>query len=408
MRAVLLVRVSMKFVVPADRIATLHARRDLKMARSAHAYVRGNTALFYRWLAEEGGEHIVPQGPAVWICGDCHLGNLGPIANGDGKVEIQIRDLDQAVIGNPAHDLIRLGLSLATAARGSDLPGVVTARMMEEMVDGYEGAFADPDGGEKAAGEEPDIVLIVRRRALGRKWRHLAKERLDDVEPKIPLGRRFWPLTSEETSGIRDIVTHRPVSRMILSLDSKGEKRGPKMVDAAYWMKGCSSLGLMRYAAIVALEGKGEADHALVDIKEAVAPIAPVASGAVMPDDPAERVLAAAQALSPYLGKRMATGRIHEHSVFVRELMPQDLKIEVEQFSRGEALKAARYLAFVVGKAHARQMEPDTRRDWARTLQSGRSASLDAPSWLWRAVVDLAGRHEKGYLDHCRAHALNA
>jgi uncharacterized protein (DUF2252 family) len=26
---------------------------------------------------------------------------------------IQIRDLDQTVIGNPAHDLIRLGLSLA-------------------------------------------------------------------------------------------------------------------------------------------------------------------------------------------------------------------------------------------------------------------------------------------------------
>ena len=50
---------------------------------------------------------------------------------------IQIRDLDQTVIGNPAHDLIRLALSLATAARGSDLPGVTTARMLEQMVEGY-------------------------------------------------------------------------------------------------------------------------------------------------------------------------------------------------------------------------------------------------------------------------------
>ncbi|MFD2137531.1 DUF2252 family protein [Novosphingobium resinovorum] len=341
------------------------------MARSAHAYVRGNTALFYRWLAEEGGERIVPEGPEVWICGDCHLGNLGPISNGNGKVEIQIRDLDQAVIGNPAHDLIRLGLSLATAARGSDLPGVVTARMMEEMVEGYEDAFVDPDGEEQTADREPEIVRVVRRRATGRKWRHLAKERLDDVEPKIPLGRRFWPLTKVETTGLRDIVTHRPVSRMILSLDSKDEQRAPKMVDAAYWMKGCSSLGLMRYAAIVALEGKRGTDHALVDIKEAVAPVAPIAPGAVMPADPAERVLAAARALSPHLGERMATARLHEHSVFVRELMPQDLKIDVEQFSRGEALKAARYLAFVVGKAHARQMEPETRRSWAQTLQRG-------------------------------------
>lgn len=398
----------MKFIVPSDRLATLHARRDLKMARSAHAYVRGNTLLFYRWLTEEGGDRIVPEGPAVWICGDCHLGNLGPISNGGGKVAIQIRDLDQAVIGNPAHDLIRLGLSLATAARGSDLPGVVTARMMEEMVDGYEQAFAGPENGEEDGDGEPDIVRVVRRRAVGRKWRHLAKERLDDVEPRIPLGRRFWPLSEEEATGLREIVTHRPVSRMILSLDSKGEERRPVMVDAAYWMKGCSSLGLMRYAAIVALDGERGTDHALVDIKEAIEPIAPAAEDAQMPQDPAERVLAAARALSPYLGGRMATARLHGHSLFVRELMPQDLKIEVEQFSRAEALKSARYLAWVVGKAHARQMDPATRRSWARTLQRGRSGGLDAPSWLWRTVVDLAGRHERGYLEHCRVHALGA
>ena len=70
---------------------------------------------------------IAARGPAVWICGDCHVGNLGPVASLEGKVEIQIRDLDQAVIGNPVHDLIRLALSLATAARSTELPGVSTA-----------------------------------------------------------------------------------------------------------------------------------------------------------------------------------------------------------------------------------------------------------------------------------------
>ena len=77
------------------------------------------------------------------------------------------------MIGNPAHDLIRLGLSLATAARGSDLPGVTTARMIEEMVDGYAGAMADPTGGD--AGPEPDVVRSVKRQALGRRWKHLAR-----------------------------------------------------------------------------------------------------------------------------------------------------------------------------------------------------------------------------------------
>jgi hypothetical protein len=48
----------------------------------------------------------------------------------DGEIGIQIRDLDQTVTGNPAHDLIRLGLSLATVARGSDHPGVTTAKLL--------------------------------------------------------------------------------------------------------------------------------------------------------------------------------------------------------------------------------------------------------------------------------------
>jgi hypothetical protein len=86
------------------------------MARSAHAYVRGSTAKFYEWLEESSGK--VPTGPPIWICGDCHVGNLGPLADPKGRVATQIRDLDQIVIGSPAHDVIWLGLSLASAARG--------------------------------------------------------------------------------------------------------------------------------------------------------------------------------------------------------------------------------------------------------------------------------------------------
>ena len=33
-----------------ERQALLQSKRALKMARSTHAYVRGNTAKFYEWL----------------------------------------------------------------------------------------------------------------------------------------------------------------------------------------------------------------------------------------------------------------------------------------------------------------------------------------------------------------------
>jgi uncharacterized protein (DUF2252 family) len=81
-----------------------------------------------------------------------------------------------------------------------------------------------------------------------------------------------------------------------------------------------------------------------------------------MPADPAQRVVAGARALSPNLGERMIAASLLGRSVFIRELAPQDLKLEVDQFSQAQAVKAARYLAFVVGKAHARQMHVAARR----------------------------------------------
>ena len=71
----------MSYVQPPDRKKSLDLRRRLKMAESAHAYVRGNTAQFYEWLNSNAAPKTIPSGPPIWICGDCHIGNLGPIAD---------------------------------------------------------------------------------------------------------------------------------------------------------------------------------------------------------------------------------------------------------------------------------------------------------------------------------------
>jgi uncharacterized protein (DUF2252 family) len=86
--------------------------------------------------------------------------------------------------------------------------------------------------------------------------------------------------------------------------------------------------------------------------------------------------------------------------------MPQDLKLEIDTLSRDEAIGAAQFLAAVVGKAHARQMTSATRKQWIAEMKRNRSKSLDAPSWLWRSVVELMGVHEVAYLEHCRRYAI--
>ncbi len=392
-------------VAVGDRAAVLARTRATKMARSAHAYVRGSTKYFYEWLAESPVAKRVPDGPPVWICGDCHIGNLGPLADADGHVDVQIRDLDQTVIGNPAHDLIRLALSLETAARGADLPGVMTAKMIEAMIEGYALALADPD--DRRGAPEPQAVRTVRHDAMGRRWRHLAKERNDGEDTCITLGRKFWPLSARERTAIGALFGRSNVREATLGLfghDAGGKLR---VIDAAYWRKGCSSLGTLRYAVLVDVRDKGKpGDLALIDIKEAVRPVVPVADGAVMPRNRAERVVAGARALSPNLGDRMIAARLLGKPVVLRELTPQDLKLEVDQFSRHEAVEAARYLAYVVGVAHGRQMDATTRVQWRAELQRRHDAKLDAPSWLWDSVVSLAARHEAGYLDFCRTYAM--
>ncbi len=389
---------------PQDRGERLRQTRNLKMARSAHAYVRGSTAKFYEWL--ESGPSAIPEGPAVWICGDCHLGNLGPLADAQGHVAVQIRDLDQTVIGNPAHDLIRLGLSLASAARGSDLPGVTTARMIENLMLGYETALAGAFDGEGEAALRPEAIHGLLDRSVRRRWRHLAAERLETVKPMVPLGKKFWALTDEERAALADVLEDKAVHALLSSLQSPDDTAPISLVDAAYWMKGCSSLGRLRFAAMIRI-GKGKhSTLSLIDLKEAAPAAAPRAALAAMPRDNALRVVAGARALSPNLGERMIAARVLGKPMVIRELMPQDLKLEIEHLTHDGAVALAAYLAGVVGKAHGRQMTKAQRSEWTAELYKARSSQLDAPTWLWSSVVDLLGIHERAYLEHCRRFAL--
>jgi uncharacterized protein (DUF2252 family) len=180
-----------------------------------------------------------------------------------------------------------------------------------------------------------------------------------------------------------------------------------RVADAAFWVKGCSSLGLWRCAALVEIvASKGRAGFCLLDIKQAVSPLAPRAEGSTLPTHFGERVVVGARALSPVLGNRMVSGTIAGRAVFVRELLPQDLKLELEMLDEAEARATARALARLLGTAHVRQMDRAHRQAWVKSLRGATSKSIQAPSWLWRSVVDLVGVHERAYLEHCRQHAL--
>src|SRR6185369_8531780 len=189
----------------------------------------------------------------------------------------------------------------------------------------------------------------------------LANERIVNTQPKIPLGKNFWPLSKSEKNGITQLFKKRKMLELVTKLKSRDDDARIEVLDAAYWVKGCSSLGLLRYAVLLSVSGD---DYCLIDIKQAVRAVAPRYQYARMPRDNAGRVVEGAHQMSPALGERMIAERFLEHGVFIRELLPQDLKLELDQMSIEEAIRMSRYLAYVVGSAHARQMDDGTRNSW--------------------------------------------
>jgi uncharacterized protein (DUF2252 family) len=57
-------------VSPDARASALSKTRNAKMARSPHAYVRRNTIA----ITNGSQSGTLPEGPAIWICGDCDIG----------------------------------------------------------------------------------------------------------------------------------------------------------------------------------------------------------------------------------------------------------------------------------------------------------------------------------------------
>ena len=78
------------------------------------------------------------------------------------------------------------------------------AKMLEQIMEGYEEPLVDADPDLRS--RRPECVQVVMRQAVKRTWDHLAKERLEDTHPAIPLGKRFWPVADEESARSSDFL----------------------------------------------------------------------------------------------------------------------------------------------------------------------------------------------------------
>src|SRR5580698_242976 len=98
-------------------------------------------------------------------------------------------------------------------------------------------------------------------------------------------------------------------------LRCRKDDAGVEVLDAAYWVKGCSSLGRLRFAIVLGVGKKSKRSLCLMDVKEATDAAAPSYWHTLMPKCNAERVVEGARHLAPHLGERMVATRLFGRSV---------------------------------------------------------------------------------------------
>jgi len=141
---------------------------------------------------------------------------LGPLADAKGRVGVQFAiSIKRSSAILPRH-------SSACAFLGVCGPGVKSSRRYDRTHLGTddcrlrEGLGYDFEGGKNR--------IIVRKNSIAPRTVHsppLAArrlERLDSVEPVLPLGKTFWALTNEERDAIVQLIEQEEMRSMITSL----------------------------------------------------------------------------------------------------------------------------------------------------------------------------------------------
>jgi uncharacterized protein (DUF2252 family) len=123
--------------------------------------------------------------------------------------------------------------------------------MLEQMIEGYEEALSNPAIDYRDFDHVAKPVEPILNKALRRKWRNLAEERIENVKPTIPKGKRSWALSDEEKTEIGRRFQTSEARNLVTCLRYREAQDEVEVLDAAYWVKGCSSLGRLRYVVLL-------------------------------------------------------------------------------------------------------------------------------------------------------------
>ncbi len=332
----------------------LFAIKVRKLVASPFAFLRGAPRVFYEALEQAPELAGGPPGEGALV-GDSHLENFGayrarsrrdgPKGKRRARVVFDVNDFDDACLGPHRLDLVRLATSVLLAARVHGAPGDVTLDLLQRLFEGYSrGVNAEP------IGPAPGCVARLVRRVETRSERDFLRTRTTgrrDAQ-RFTLGERYLPLEAH----VRDALP-RALERYSAGLPAS-ERLEPaelELCDAALRVAGTGSLGCLRVAALV--RGR-QARGWLFDLKAESRAPSPRRLATVHGENPADRVLSAYMACLARLPARLGTTRLLGQDMLVRQLTPQEDKLDVAALAPRDLLDLTPYAGALLGRAHAR------------------------------------------------------
>ncbi len=359
------------------------------MASEVLGFYRANPALFLidaRALLARGG--LLPRpAPLLPVALDAHVGNFGTFRGADGRVVWGLNDFDQAGIGSPELDLLRLGTSVTLLAReANDDPSE-----QREVVRRAAAAYFDELELLVAAGMalpasicEPEasgpVKELIRETGTDDSMRRRMGELVKgDREPKLE-GSGLAPVDlqtrAEVEEGLREYVARLPPGALPSPLRVEVKRR---------LGAGGSSFGLDRLVAMV--QGPDpKAKPVLLELKQLLPSPFDSLTGALSKADPA-KVIRFQQALGGFANPLTGEARISGRPFLVRELEPVKSSLGQAALNTSRELESvAEQAGRVLARAHAQTPER------ARALQAWVGGGAAAAG---ERLVELASLEEQ-------------
>jgi uncharacterized protein (DUF2252 family) len=288
------------------------------------AFLRGTCHLFYKRLPRAG---VLRSGPLAWVCGDLHLQNFGSYKGDNRLVYFDINDFDESALAPAIWDLVRFLASVWVYAGTRSWTTSRARDACRAFVDAYCSALLSGKAywveRETAQGLVRDLLegLRTREREAFLDARTVRKGRKRQL---LVDGRHALRASGSQRATVTEFIT--------AFAATQPNPDFYRVLDVARRVAGTGSLGLDRYAILVA--GKGSPDgNYMLDLKKAMpSSLVPYVKG-VQPawKSEAHRVVALQRRGQAVAMAFLQPVYVHRQSFVLRGLQPTEDRIALDR-----------------------------------------------------------------------------